>query len=122
MRVINIDPISFFNEVKKILSEIKGIEELFEILYEVNDLKNFMIENMTEGLMESDIYEEHLVIEKLLQEFLLRCEEQVQFDINSLSSHVDGLEKTIIMLPPKGKSEEPIPPNIHPHTDKHIPE
>ena len=121
VRIFNVDPVALYFEVKKILSEIKNIGELFEIFSEINDLKNFFIENIKEGIMESDIYEEHIVIEKLLNEFLLRCEEQVQFDLNALSSHVEGLEKTITIIPPNSE-EEIIPPSIPPHTNKHSPE
>jgi len=123
MRVLNIDIGKEIKNVQSFILEIKSIGDLLEFLSELNDLKDLLIENFKEAVMSSEIYyEEQEEIENLLKEFLIRCEEQIQFDMNSLSSKVDEMESRIEFIKLQPSEAQLNHLNIPPHRDMQIPE
>jgi hypothetical protein len=123
MRALNIDIGKAIKSIQSFILEFKSIVDLVEFLQEINELKDLIIENFKEALMASEIYyEEQEEIEKLLQEFLLRCEEQIQFDMNSLSSKVDQMESRIEFIDLRPSEVQLNHLNTPPHKDMQIPE
>ena len=86
LRIINIDIHGAINELKSFMSEFKNIGDYIEFISELNEIKNYLVENFMETRNEDDI--------NIIQ-LLELIEENIQNDLNKLSTHVSLLEEEI---------------------------
>lgn len=104
MRAFGIDIIKTISEIRIFLSEFSNFGDFFEFISELNELRDVVQNDILGDFMDNT------ESQKLLEEFILLVEEQLQNDLNKLSSLVDSMESEVNRL------------NTPPHTYKHSPE
>lgn len=84
MRLFTLDVIEAIESIKSFISEFKNPLDVIDFFLELNDLKNIILELYMEEKGEIS-----------LEEFISILEEQIQFDLNKLSTKVEMLERSL---------------------------